>query len=288
MEEAEAFLVNRVSDTALWAAAYRALESRNPEPLFQDPFAEQLAGEKGRGIVEKLRGGEKNAFSFSIRTRFFDDAIREVIEKEGLDSVLNLGSGLDTRPYRLKLPADLKWFDVDLPEIISYMQEKMRSSKPLCQLERLSWDINDESSRRQLFSKINQTSRKTLIVSEGVITYFTSQQVDLLVKDLNEAPCFRFWLHDFYSRKVILRLQQEWKKQFSPEALFQFDPEDWFGFFESRGWRALKWITVIEEAKLLNRKLPPAWVVWKWLSRMGIIREKVPSGYVLLERTGSR
>lgn len=284
MPDSKNLLVERISDTALWAAAYRALEGQKPDPLFKDPFAGELAGDKGRRIAHNLKGGQTNAFSFGIRTRFFDDTILEAVKNRGVDGVFNLGSGLDTRAYRLDLPASLHWFDVDLPDIVSYMNEKMRAHQPRCLLERYSWDINDGASRQELLSKVGQKAKKVLVVSEGVITYFTSQQVDSLVKDLNALPCFKFWLHDFYSHKVIERLQKEWKSQFSQDAIFHFDPENWFKFFEARGWKIARWTTVIDEVRHLNRKLPPAWVVWKWLSRIGVIREKVPSGYVLLEK----
>ncbi len=285
MPDSKALLVERISDTALWAAAYRALETQKPDPLFKDPFASELAGEKGWGIVRQLKGGKTNAFSFGIRTRFFDEAILEAVKNHRIDGVLNLGSGLDTRPYRLDLPSQLQWFDVDLPEITSYMLEKMQTHQPRCRVERLSWDINDTQSRKEFFSKVNYEAKRVLVICEGVLTYFSSGQIDSLVKDLGGFPCFKFWLHDFYSRKVIQRLQKEWIGQFSSDAIFHFDPEDWFQFFEDRGWKVVQWTTVADESRRLNRKLPLVWAIWVRLSKAGIIHEKVPSGYVLLEKS---
>jgi O-methyltransferase involved in polyketide biosynthesis len=36
-----------------------------------------------------------------------------------MDTVLNPGAGLDTRPYRLKLPSQLNWIEIDFPKIIA-------------------------------------------------------------------------------------------------------------------------------------------------------------------------
>jgi methyltransferase (TIGR00027 family) len=281
----EKLLVSHISDTALWAAAYRALETKRADALFQDPFAGELAGEKGWRIAREVKGGEKNAWSFIIRTRSFDDFILETVKNQRVDAILNLGSGLDTRPYRLPLPKNLKWFDVDFPDIVSYMQEKMKGHSAHCQLERLAWNISDEVSRKNLFSTINQKAKKVLLVTEGVITYFKPEQVESLVRDLNQEPCFRFWLHDFYSRKVVLSIKKRWEKQFPSNATFHFAPEDWLGFFEQRGWKILRAPAVYQEAQRLKRKIPFIWTLWVWLSKAKIIHEKTPSGYVLLERS---
>ncbi len=45
-EEKEAAIRN-VSDTALWVAMYRAMESERADALFYDPYARVLAGERG-------------------------------------------------------------------------------------------------------------------------------------------------------------------------------------------------------------------------------------------------
>ena len=42
-----------------------------------------------------------------IRTIIIDDLINQAIS-QGVDTVLNLGAGLDTRPYRMQLPKTLR------------------------------------------------------------------------------------------------------------------------------------------------------------------------------------
>src|SRR6202043_1081171 len=43
--------VSNVSDTARWVAVYRAWESARADALFHDPYADLLAGERGRAIA---------------------------------------------------------------------------------------------------------------------------------------------------------------------------------------------------------------------------------------------
>jgi len=67
-----------------------------------------LAGERGEQIARSLEFGEKNAWSFVARTYCFDRIISEQVA-QGAEMVINLAAGLDTRPYRMALPASLKW-----------------------------------------------------------------------------------------------------------------------------------------------------------------------------------
>ena len=60
-------LINNVSDTALWIAAFRALESERPDAAFKDTLARKLAGEKGFQIVEATAIKKYMAFACNSR-----------------------------------------------------------------------------------------------------------------------------------------------------------------------------------------------------------------------------
>src|SRR5437899_4100514 len=108
--------VRNVSDTARWAAYFRAQETARPDALFRDRFAERLCGQHGVDIANTLPDGNKHAWAWVTRTYLFDHFIKQELQ-QGADLVLNLAAGLDARPYRLELPASLQWIEVDLPEI---------------------------------------------------------------------------------------------------------------------------------------------------------------------------
>ena len=91
--------IEHVSDTALWVAACRALESERPDALFRDPLAARLAGERGREIARSMPNQAATSWSVVVRTCVIDDFLREAIAS-GVDTILNLGAGLDTRPYQ--------------------------------------------------------------------------------------------------------------------------------------------------------------------------------------------
>ena len=114
--------IRNVSDTARWVAYFRARETERPDALFRDPYAARLAGERGFQIANTLPEGNSNEWAWVARTYLFDKFLAAEIEK-GADLVVNLAAGLDSRPYRMDLPATLQWVEVDFPEIVSYKEE---------------------------------------------------------------------------------------------------------------------------------------------------------------------
>src|SRR5881392_979944 len=119
MSEPESRIRN-ISDTARWVAVYRARETERPDAMFRDPFARALAGERGEQIAQ-AQSVDDIAWSFVARTYLFDRFVTRLVQ-HGVDLVVNLAAGLDTRPYRMELPAALRWVEVDLPEILDYKE----------------------------------------------------------------------------------------------------------------------------------------------------------------------
>jgi Leucine carboxyl methyltransferase len=95
-------VIENVSDTAFLVAGFRGMETDRPDPLFRDPLAWTLAGEHGHKIIATVPRRFFGAWSLVIRTVIIDSFIRDAIAG-GVDTVLNLGAGLDTRPYRMNL-----------------------------------------------------------------------------------------------------------------------------------------------------------------------------------------
>lgn len=110
--------IEAVYETALIMAAYRAIEFNRKDALFRDHLAQKLSGLRGVTLAASLPGksAKHASASYSVRTRLFDDLVLEAVNERGVGAVLNLGAGLDTRPYRLPVPNHLWWVEVDLPK----------------------------------------------------------------------------------------------------------------------------------------------------------------------------
>src|SRR5438552_3291041 len=195
-------LIRNISDTALWAAVYRARESERPDALFRDPLARRLAGARGEQIAAASPFSERQAWSWVARTYLFDQYIQRVIE-QGVDAVLNLAAGLDARPYRLTLPSSLDWIEVDLPELLAYKDEVLAGEKPACELQRIRLDLADVAARRALFSDVGQRAKRVLVITEGLLIYLTPEEVGGLAQDLAAPHSFQHWILDLASPGLL-------------------------------------------------------------------------------------
>ncbi len=249
-------LLHHISDTALWAAVHRAKETERPDSQFRDRFARRLAGDSGAQIAAGLEISEADSWSWMARTVLFDRFVHPHV-KLGVDMVLNLGAGLDTRPYRMKLPATLEWIEVDLPDILNYKEEVLAGEKLQCKLERVRLDLADIASRRTLFQSLQKRATKALVLTEGVITYLTSGDAGVLAEDLAAIPAFQSWVLDLASPGLLRVLRERTQPQFAEAAALRFAPENGPEFFEAHGWRARDVQSLLKTAGKLNR-LPVA------------------------------
>ena len=248
--------LRNVSDTALWVAMYRARETERRDAVFRDPWARRLAGERGELIAAQLAPPGKQDWPFIARTYLFDRLISTEIE-DGADTVINLAAGLDARPYRMELPASLLWFDVDLPEMIEYKNEILRTDRPRCQVERVALDVADRGARKALFERIAGSAGRVLVLAEGLLVYLTETPVGELADDIGAQPTFRSWAIDLATPALLRMLQRQWGTQLGEaSAPLKFAPADGLDFFERRDWRAVDVQSVVKAAGRL-RRLPP-------------------------------
>jgi methyltransferase (TIGR00027 family) len=265
------------------------MESERPDALFRDPYARTLAGERGERIVASMRRGRAWAWPMVVRTAVLDELILRTIERDGVDTVLNLAAGLDTRPYRLSLPSTLRWVEADFPDVIAYKQEQLRGERPACVLEHVGIDLTDVGQRRALFGRISASARQVLVVSEGLLIYLTPPQVAALASDLAAPAPFRSWLIDLASPRLLKLMEKTWGRAVARgNAPFQFAPAEGAQFFQPHGWREVEFRSMWEESLRLKRTMRLAWL-WNLIGRLypKSKREEFRrmSGIVLLQRT---
>jgi methyltransferase (TIGR00027 family) len=276
--------INHVTDTAFWVASLRAVETRRRDAVFQDPLSAVLAGEHGRRIARSLSGSAATSWAVVIRTAAIDRLIDGALQ-QGVDTVVNLGAGLDTRPYRLSLPQRLRWIEIDHPRLIQSKQSLLASHEAACRVERWGLDLADRALRNAALADIGAQSSRTLLIAEGVIPYWSNESVALLAEDCRSVPSFRYWILDFDNagrRKTPAR----WADRLTA-APFLFHVDDWFAFFAGCGWQARDIITSAEESVRVRRPYPAA-------SPLGLLMRALPkemrrrilstSGATLLER----
>lgn len=244
-------LIRSVSDTARWVAYHRATESARGDAIFKDPYAARLAGERGKLIAQTLR---RNDWAIAIRTYLFDNGISALLKRAPIDVVVNLAAGLDSRPYRLELPATLLWVEVDLPEILEEKRRMLANEKPHCRLEVIAENLADQTRRRALFTDLNSRGQNLLVVTEGLLIYLDEDKVTSLAADLLEQPHFRYWMAEITSPKVLEWINRQWRHHFeAANSVMSFAPADWRKFFRERGWEVEEFQNLADTAVTLHR-----------------------------------
>jgi len=253
--------ITHVSDTARWTALHRATESARADALFSDPLAELLAGEHGRAIVARVPRTTRNGWWLVARTKIIDDAIARAIA-EGCDRVLNLAAGLDTRPYRLDLPAGLTWVEADLPALLEEKTQLLADQTPRCRLTRSAVDLADPRARDAFLDSALEGASKALVLTEGLLMYLDDRDVVALSGAI-KRPAVAWWMLDFAfpSLKKLMNKKMAGMLQNAP---FKFAPENGLAFFEDLGWRAVEVESVFEAAHRFHRlpilMRPLAWL----------------------------
>jgi methyltransferase (TIGR00027 family) len=280
--------IQSVSDTARWVAFYRAMESERPDAIFHDPFARRLAGEQGEAIVQAMPRGTAFAWPMIVRTAVMDEIILRAIEQDGVLGVLNLAAGLDARPWRLPLPPQLLWVDVDLPVMLDHKEAVLQGEAPKCRYEGVRLDLADVAGRRALFHRIAGEAGTILVITEGLLVYLTADAVAGLAQDLHAEPGIRLWLMDLGSPALLKMLAKQWGSTLAAgNAPMRFAPAENTAFFEPYGWREREYRALFDESIRLNRTMRFA-RFWRFVGRFypKHRREEFQrfSGMALLER----
>jgi methyltransferase (TIGR00027 family) len=282
-------LIENVSDTAFWIAHYRAVESERADALFHDPLAGLLGGERGRQIARAMPESVMTGWAVVIRTCIIVDFINCAIT-QGTDTVINLGAGLDTRPYRLDLPNSLVWVEADFPDVIEFKEKRLSGERPRCQLERVKLDLANLSERRQVLASTDARSRSMLILTEGVVPYLSVEEAGPLAEDLKTLDHACYWIVEYFSPEVIQYRERLMARKIQ-NAPFKFKPKDWFGFFEEHGWHCKEARYLAEEAKRLHRPIRSPLFTRMILTIRGLLASgkrraalRRSAAYIVLER----
>lgn len=245
--------IRHISDTALWVAVYRAQESERADAVFRDPYARKLAGDRGKQIAATMPFAERHSWSYTARTWLVDQVIEREVQ-QGADMVMNLAAGLDSRPYRMQLPASLRWIEIDLPDMLKYKQEVLAAERPLCALERVPLDLRDTAARRAMFQRLGAEAKRVLVVSEGLIVYFEADGAATLAGDLAARSSFRRWVTDLTSPALLKMLQKAiGSPLLDAGSPLKFAPREGPEFFAPYGWKSVETRSLLHTAAKLKR-----------------------------------
>jgi methyltransferase (TIGR00027 family) len=176
-------------------SATRVVEMYFPEDkrLFDDPLAYKLLPFGWRlflrlaylpGLRSLLLSLREQRMPGSLggilcRTRYIDDVLKRSLE-QGLDQVIILGAGFDTRAYRIAGMDRVRVFEVDLPGTRAAKQTRLEQVLGAVpgNVTLVGMDFDRQSLDEVLDAAGFQKGKRTLFIWEGVTQYITGQAVD--------------------------------------------------------------------------------------------------------------
>ncbi len=199
-------LASSVGATATSVAASRALASRGPDALINDPYAEALVNAVGVESLIRVANGEANieddpmlnrrrmTEQIAVRTRYFDNVFTNAA-RDGIRQAVILASGLDSRTYRMSWPAGSVVFELDQPQVIEFKTRVMADLgvSPTADRRTVAIDLRDDwpTALRENGFDVDQP---TAWIAEGLLIYLPPEAQDRLLDNVTalSAPGSRF------------------------------------------------------------------------------------------------
>jgi len=219
-------------------AACRAMETARTDGFVRDPFAGRLAGERGMAIAKALPRLHIMSFGVSARTCFLDELVTKTINDHGIRAVLNVACGLDARPWRLDLPAGLRWIEVDFEDILNYKAALLAGETPKCRVERIAADLNDPAQRAAMFAAIPEAP--SLMITEGLLPYLPEATVRGIASEAASNSGVRYWLSDVASTAFAKAIQMDSFQQVQDmRAADHLEGDRLFEVIKENGWTGI-------------------------------------------------
>ncbi|MBB5917712.1 methyltransferase (TIGR00027 family) [Nocardia transvalensis] len=263
-------ITESVGITAVGVAAMRAVESRRPDALFRDPYAERLVDAVGSGWTEIMRGEVRSESGrlygpmgavLIARTVYFDEYFHAAAA-DGIRQVVILASGLDARAYRLEWPSDTVVFELDQPKVLEFKARALGGERLSIERHEVAVDLRQDWPKALRDNGFDPAA-PTAWLAEGLLRYLPADAQDRLFAEVValSAPGSRMALNIGRDQRAdsaeIRELQARRSEALAAAGITvdvrdlwyswegRSDPRDWFA---DHGWT----VTAAEPADVLT------------------------------------
>jgi methyltransferase (TIGR00027 family) len=196
-------------------AAARAVESRRPDRLFDDPLAAAFAGREGfawleRTELSRLWGGP--GLYIVIRTRFFDDFLLSSCRSTGARQIVLLAAGMDARAFRINWPPRTRLYELDRPEVLASKEAVVSRTRarPSCERHVIGADLGHPSWSEALLEAGYEAQQSSVWLMEGLLFYMSEATVHALLDTISRLAAPRSRLGADVVNRELLRSPTMW------------------------------------------------------------------------------
>jgi methyltransferase (TIGR00027 family) len=248
---------NPVSVTAFWVLAARYADATGPRPVGNDSFAERFMDDEAWAVARRFASLKRPNASFPVRHRIIDDMLRRELEEDRGRRVVVIGSGFDSRPFRLE---GGRWVELDEPALLRRKEARLPVSEGPNELIRVPIRFAEESLDEKL--RPFATEDRAVVVLEGVIGYLGDPERRALLATLGRLFPRHGLICDLLTRTFLRRYGRKLVRILdglgAPFASSDDAPE---ALFAELGYGVRERISVVQRAVELGaRGAPPAFV----------------------------
>ncbi|BBY54988.1 class I SAM-dependent methyltransferase [Mycobacterium koreense] len=192
-------LASSVGSTATMIAAGRAMATRDPRGLIDDPLAAPLVRAVGVDFFTRLMDGELDLAAVeegaadrmqamvdgvALRTKFFDDYFLAATAT-GVRQAVILAAGLDARAYRLAWPAGTTVYEIDQPAVIEFKTRTLADlgAEPTATRRTVAIDLREDWPAALRAAGFDP-EEPTAWVAEGLLIYLPPEAQDRLFDNI--------------------------------------------------------------------------------------------------------
>ncbi len=240
-------------NTGMGVAALKAIGMLYPKEkrLFEDPYSEKLLTPFYKFFIFLMRSPKIFDFLMKLREkstpgvvgwlfcrfRYIDDVLKNSIAKKEIETVVNLGAGMDCRAYYIPGVENIRYFEVDHPKVIKQKKAKMKKilGKLPDHVVYVPIDFEKQSLDTELKKAGHDLTSKTLFIWEGVTQYISKEANNSTLKYVAQAApgskiVFSYILKSFIDGKdihdEIKTMYKHIRKKNNPLWIYGLDPKD--------------------------------------------------------------
>lgn len=192
-----------VSETLLIPLYMRAQESKEENPIIVDTKSVELLSKVDYDF-SKFSADERCQRYISLRTKYFDEAVRKFVDKYDDAVVVLIACGLDPRVERISIEKEYQVYELDLPDVINLRKKFLPESS---NNRYIAGSITNDEWIQTI--KASHLYGHFLFILEGISMYLTEEEMKNVFKNIDDnfdhAEVHVERMNKFFSKRTYLQ-----------------------------------------------------------------------------------